>query len=403
MDDQQFEQLQLQAGRGETDVVLAAVDAEPGLVTRAGMNGYTLLHNACRGEHVDLARGLLDRKANIHQRTNGGWDALIIASLNGHVPVLVLLISRGADVNARDNAGRTALAFAALWDILPTCLYLISQQADLLSVDDDGESVLEGYGHNSEEEDEQVNELRRGTLREAFAEAKIKRLEQEVATQAKEIESQAAKIAILKRPALATASMLFSEDFSDLVFVAGGERIPAHRFILAASSEHMGALLKGPWRENVEGQAVEVPMEQSAVAVRVMLQFVFTGEIDEAGLSSDVMGVLDLSSRHLLPELKAACERCLVGSLTVPTIPEALVTAHLYDLTDLEAACVELIKANLAAVTFSSSFMKLKRARPAIWKQLRGAVGLPAEEEQDEEEEEEEEEGPQQKSARRET
>ena len=146
MEEQQFEQLRLQASRGETDAVLAAVDAEPGLVTRAGATGWTLLHMACIGGHVDLARSLLDRKADIHQPGNNGWDALMDASMFGHVPVLVLLISRGANVNARDNAGLTALAYAARMDKLPACLYLISQRADLLSVNNLGQSVLEGYG-----------------------------------------------------------------------------------------------------------------------------------------------------------------------------------------------------------------------------------------------------------------
>ena len=147
MDNQQFNQLRIQARDGETDVVLAAVDAEPGLLTRADEDyGWTLLHRACSGGHVDLARGLLDRKANIRQRSNNGMDALMFASAHGHMPVLVLLISRGADVNARDNDGRTALAIAALYDKLPPCLYLISQQSDLLSVNNDGESVIERYG-----------------------------------------------------------------------------------------------------------------------------------------------------------------------------------------------------------------------------------------------------------------
>ena len=146
MDNQQFDQLRGLAQDGLTDVVLSAVDAEPGLATRADVSGWTLLHRACSRGHVDLARGLMDRKANIHQRNNDGWDALMFASVHGHVPVLVLLISRGANVNARNNAGRTALALAAGYDNLPACLYLISQKADLLSVDNYGRSVLEGYG-----------------------------------------------------------------------------------------------------------------------------------------------------------------------------------------------------------------------------------------------------------------
>jgi len=125
--------------------------------------------------------------------------------------------------------------------------------------------------------------------------------------------------------------------------------------------------------------------------------------VDEAGLSSPpvLSGVLDLSSRHLLPELKAACERRLVGSLSKQSLADALVAAYLHDLAGLKAACVEFIKANVVAVTMSKSYIKLKKAHPAIWKQLRVALGLP-EEVDEEDSEEEEEEDPQRKSARRE-
>ena len=262
-----------------------------------------------------------------------------------------------------------------------------------MSMNNEGKTALDIYCDYVVIDDDDKKE-RCNELLAAFIEAKdlkIKLKDQEILSLSKEL-------AVAKRPARATASMLFSEDFSDLVFVAGGERIPAHRFILAASSEHMGALLKGPWRENIDGQAVEVPMEQSAAAVRVMLRFVYTGEVDEAGLSSPpvLMGVLDLSSRHLLPELKAACERCLVGSLTVATLADALVAAYLHELAALKAACVEFFKANMTAVTLSSSYIKFIASHRAIWKHLRVALGLP-------EEEEEEEEGPQRKSARRES
>ena len=119
----------------------------------------------------------------------------------------------------------------------------------------------------------------------------------------------------------------------------------------------------------------------------MLLRFVYTGEVDEAGLSSPpvLSGVLDLSSRHLLLELKAACERRLVGSLTVPSVTVALIAAYLHDLVALKPACVEFIKANMAAVMMSFSFVALKTEHPAIWKELRVALGLPEEEKEEEE------------------
>ena len=98
---------------------------------------------------------------------------------------------------------------------------------------------------------------------------------------------------------------------------------------------------------------------------------------------SDLSGVLDLSSQHLLPELKEECEKRMVGSLTVPTVGDALVAAYLYDLAELKEACVEFIKANWAELLMSFTyFSSLKNEHPAILKELRVALGLP-EEEQD--------------------
>ena len=50
MDDQQFHQLSRQVLGGFADELLAAVDAEPGLTTRADGFGCTLLHRACEGD-----------------------------------------------------------------------------------------------------------------------------------------------------------------------------------------------------------------------------------------------------------------------------------------------------------------------------------------------------------------
>ena len=47
MDDEEFNELLWQAQGGETAAVLAAVDLDPALLTRANERGYRLLHHAC--------------------------------------------------------------------------------------------------------------------------------------------------------------------------------------------------------------------------------------------------------------------------------------------------------------------------------------------------------------------
>ena len=123
--------------------ILAAVEREPGLVTRVGGGiGQTILHIACRGGHDDLVRDLVERHANIHQRRTAGLDALMYASQEGHISVMEFLLSRGADMTVRSNRCNTALGYAALCDKLPACKFLISRGSDLMAKNYDGKTAL---------------------------------------------------------------------------------------------------------------------------------------------------------------------------------------------------------------------------------------------------------------------
>jgi uncharacterized protein YpiB (UPF0302 family) len=69
-------------------------------------------------------------------------------------------------------------------------------------------------------------------------------------------------------------------------------------------------------------------------------------------------------------------------------VVNAVVAAYLHDLEALKEACVEFIKTNFASVMMSKNYFALESSNPAIWKQLRVALGLSEEEEEEEEEEE---------------
>jgi len=168
MDDAAFGALLGQADRSETGAVLAALDLDPTLATRADFVGCTLLHTACMGNHVELGRALLDRGSDVHARENGGWVALIRAC--GHesnLALVTLLLDRGADPCSTNNNYYTALMRAAVYGKYQVCLLLVSRGANLLAVYD-GETALDRYnGSNltAAEKDEH-----RAALRAAFAE-----------------------------------------------------------------------------------------------------------------------------------------------------------------------------------------------------------------------------------------
>ena len=146
MSEEDFAELCDKAYEGETAEVLAAVDQDRRLASRANVGGMTLLILACMGGHDNpqLAQGLLERGANVHARRSHGWDALMLASYYGHFAVCTVLLDRGADPDS-NNQNSSALSKAASKDYLQVCLLLISRRANLMLALNNG-TALAVYG-----------------------------------------------------------------------------------------------------------------------------------------------------------------------------------------------------------------------------------------------------------------
>jgi len=81
-------------------------------VNARGELGDTPLHDAAAYGHVDVARLLVERGADVNARSNDGWTPLHVAAYKGYLDVARLLVESGADVDARDGVGRTPLDLA---------------------------------------------------------------------------------------------------------------------------------------------------------------------------------------------------------------------------------------------------------------------------------------------------
>jgi hypothetical protein len=169
MDDAAFDVLLHQAYRGETGAVLAALDLDPTLATRARNFGYTLLHFASMGNQLELGRALLDRGSDVHARNDKGWDALYCAYDRGsNLAIVTLLLDRGADPCSADNRGYTVLMDSAIHSDHQVCLLLVHRGADLLAVWE-GQTALDLYGFDTNLAAAEKEE-RCAALRAAFAE-----------------------------------------------------------------------------------------------------------------------------------------------------------------------------------------------------------------------------------------
>ena len=100
---------------GLTERVLTEVDQDNSLLLAHSTDGWTPLHLAAFFGHPELAKGLINRGADVDARsTNSMRNTPLHAAVAGRrVAVIKLLLANGADANARQEGGWTALHGAA--------------------------------------------------------------------------------------------------------------------------------------------------------------------------------------------------------------------------------------------------------------------------------------------------
>ena len=101
---------------GEADKLRNCIERNAGCVYHdgaGGSSGYTPLHYAARGGHAACVTLLLQARASVLARTQGGATPLMRAAFAGHADVCTLLLRAGSAAEAQDADGETAAHKAA--------------------------------------------------------------------------------------------------------------------------------------------------------------------------------------------------------------------------------------------------------------------------------------------------
>jgi ankyrin repeat protein len=134
------------AAVGDADRLRAALDAEPGLVTRFANDGWTLLHLAGFFGHLDAVRLLLERGADASVFSiNTMRNTPLHAALSGPLAAewIRLLVESGADVNARQHGGYTPMHSAANRGDFEILDLLLERGADPGAAAEDGRRPID--------------------------------------------------------------------------------------------------------------------------------------------------------------------------------------------------------------------------------------------------------------------
>jgi hypothetical protein len=99
-------------------------------VNQQNNEGFTGLHFACQGEHLECVHLLIDSKADVHLKTQA-WDTgLTMAAWKGHLECLKLMIDAKADINRQTSDGQNALSFAVRFGHVSSIHALLDHPSD---------------------------------------------------------------------------------------------------------------------------------------------------------------------------------------------------------------------------------------------------------------------------------
>ena len=173
-----------------------------------------------------------------------------------------------------------------------------------------------------------------------------------------------------KRPTISerTKFIFNNELLSDVKFVAtvsnsesksrkSQKSIPAHKFLLAISSPVFYAMFYGEMAET--GGTIELP-DCDYESLLELFRYLYSDEVNLTG--SNVMQVLYLANKYLVPSLAERCTEYLREHLEASNVFSILLQAQKFEDKDLEERCWSVIESHTGEAVTSDDFVTLERS-----------------------------------------
>ena len=162
------------------------------------------------------------------------------------------------------------------------------------------------------------------------------------------------------------AKFVFNNDrLSDIKFVVrkmdgeseSKQEIPAHKFVLSISSPVFEAMFYGELAETRD--TIELP-DCEYEGLLELFRYMYS---DKANLSgSNVMGVLYLAKKYMVPSLTEECSKYLLNNLNPSNVFSILPSAQKYEDKDLMERCWKLIDEKTKEALNTDEFTTIERS-----------------------------------------
>ncbi|KAK8962678.1 BTB/POZ and MATH domain-containing protein 4 [Platanthera guangdongensis] len=173
--------------------------------------------------------------------------------------------------------------------------------------------------------------------------------------------------------------LLEKQEGSDVIFDVAGEKIHAHKLVLAARSPVFRTMFFGGVDETMD-EIIVTDFEPRVF--KAMLHFIYRDTLDDddvpVGSGSPGISVADTLAAKLLAaadkyglgRLRLMCESYLCKDISVNSVASTLALAERFHALELKAACLRFAAENLSAVMRSSGFEYLKENCPSLQSEL---------------------------------
>jgi len=158
-----------------------------------------------------------------------------------------------------------------------------------------------------------------------------------------------------------TTFIFNTELLSDVIFVVPASKskkvIPAHKFVLAISSPVFYAMFYGQLAETKD--SIELP-DCEYESLLEMFRYLYSDEVNLSG--SNVMQVLYLANKYMVPSLAEKCAEYLRGNLKASNVFCILPHAQKFEDKDLKDRCWEVIGEQTEEALQSDEFVTVERS-----------------------------------------
>lgn len=152
-------------------------------------------------------------------------------------------------------------------------------------------------------------------------------------------------------------ALISDRDLSDVTFVVEGERIHAHRVILAARCEYFRAMLYDGLKDSSEA---EIQLEgTNALAFRTLLRYIYTGRVEVSAFEvEELLAILRLAHEYRVVTIQRPIVDHLKKNLDINNVFTILRTSTLL-FNDLTESCMQIVDQNASKVLASRNFLTL--------------------------------------------